>query len=241
MTKEQEELLKGYENKQFTYVVQFSESQLREIRDGIEHGLTPEQIAVYANPTTPSWLMERIRIGLEDGLSIEGAQLLTDCESRKEVKDIDESEAWYEYPDQFQEIIDFLLDKNHTLEQAAALIEIRYDYDQIYAILKGYEAGLTDEQMSFITNPEVSVYAKYEVINGLTKREPRYTTEQAELVATPGLSSVFGNNQVGDVCNMIKAGKSVDEIKEYIDSLGLENNVDDIESDEPDTGDIGDE
>ena len=44
----------------------FDEDKKREIRLGLENGLTSEQVSIYAKPEFDSWQMKQIRFGLEN-------------------------------------------------------------------------------------------------------------------------------------------------------------------------------
>ncbi len=50
---------------------EFSNVNMREIRSGLEHGLSEEQVRLFANPEFNDGQMKEIRLGLEGGLSME--------------------------------------------------------------------------------------------------------------------------------------------------------------------------
>lgn len=51
-------------------IEKMTDSQLKEISDGFRHGLTKEQIEIYANPEYDSKQMQQLREGLEKGLDV---------------------------------------------------------------------------------------------------------------------------------------------------------------------------
>jgi len=54
---------------------EFKDSQMYVIREGLEHGLSNEQVKLFTKPEFDSYQMDQIRLGLEDGLSKEQLNL----------------------------------------------------------------------------------------------------------------------------------------------------------------------
>lgn len=70
-------------------ISKFTVSQLKEVRLGIEHGLSEACIKKYVEPKLSYWLMEQVRLGFEDGLSISQVEMyihLDDAEGMKQMR-----------------------------------------------------------------------------------------------------------------------------------------------------------
>ena len=70
-------------------ISRFNVSQIKEVRLGIEHSLSEEYIKTYVKPKLSQQLMEQVRLGFEDGLSIAQVGMyihLDDAEGMKQMR-----------------------------------------------------------------------------------------------------------------------------------------------------------
>lgn len=70
-------------------ISKFNVGQIKEVRLGIEHGLSEACIRTYVEPKLRDWLMEQVRLGFEDGLSISQVEMyihLDDAEGMKQMR-----------------------------------------------------------------------------------------------------------------------------------------------------------
>ena len=70
-------------------ISKFDVGQIKEVRLGIEHGLSEACIRTYVEPKLSYWLMEQVRLGFEDGLSISQVEMyihLDDAEGMRQMR-----------------------------------------------------------------------------------------------------------------------------------------------------------
>ena len=125
---------------------QFSAYQEKQILLGIEHGLSADQIKFYSNPEYDGIIMEKFRLGFEDGLSVEQESLCLNNFSDAQ--------------------INMILDGfkiGLSMEQVEVYAKPEISYFDMYSIVRGFESGVTVEQMKQvlgIVNEKPSVSEK---------------------------------------------------------------------------------
>lgn len=121
--------------------------QLEPIRKGIEEGLTPDQIRLYAKPEFVKSQMEEIRLCIEHGLTPEQIKICGipafQSDRIRLLRRVFEEKK---------------LDVNHM---------VALNYDQICQVIYGFESNLSSEQIAIYANPKFSSEQMKEIRKGL--------------------------------------------------------------------------
>jgi hypothetical protein len=140
---------------------------MKEIRLGLEHGLTPDQVKMYIDPRFKHTQMQQLRIGLEKGLDIERY-----------------AKFWYEV-DQMQEI---QLAQEHGVPfdriDSHLTTILHYDKEQLKQIRLGLEHGLTDEQINLYQKSKYNHFRMEQMRLGL---EHGLDKKQIKLFSNPSI------------------------------------------------------
>ena len=167
----------------------YSWEQMEEIREGLENGLSVEQVNIYADEKYNEYQMRQIRKGLEKGLSIEEVRLYADekfnsmqmyeirygLENRLDVS-IYADEKYNEY--QMREI-------KYGLEQGldiSVYADLKFDFEQMREIREGLEDGL---DVSIYANEKIESYQMSVIKEALLEG---MSTDAINLITKPGLS-----------------------------------------------------
>ena len=109
---------------------EFNEKQLNQIILGFENNLTPEQIAVYANPKFDNDQMRQIRMGFENGLTMEQVAVYADPK-------FGSAQMWE---------IRAGFENGLTMEQVAGYADPKFNWNQMWKIRLSLEEKLSSLQ-----------------------------------------------------------------------------------------------
>ena len=109
---------------------EFDEKQLNQILLGFENNLTPEQIAVYADPKFDNAQMRQIRTGFKNGLTME--QVAVYADPKFDSKQMEQIQKGFE--------------NGLTMEQVAGYADPKFNWNQMWKIRLGLEEKLSSVQ-----------------------------------------------------------------------------------------------
>ena len=195
----------------------FNSLQTEQIREGIENGLSIEQVQVYANPKFDYEQMREIRRGFEHGLSMEQIQVCTKSEfdewQMEEIiggfyQDLSMEQVQFYADSKFsgEKMAEIRMGFKHDLsmEQIQFYADSKFDGATMQQIRMGFEQGLTMKQIETFAENKLNSWNMYLIRKGFaygltTEQVKMYTNlefnneEQVDEIITGFMNGLSGN------------------------------------------------